>query len=476
MPTAVRRAFGGKRHERDMTEGSIAKNLWLFALPLMVGNLFQQLYNMVDTWVIGQTGNGGAFAAVGNVGPIINILIGLFSGLASGAGVVISRYFGAHEREKLSRAVHTAVAMTLLLAAVFTVLGVLLTPAILRLMLGGEENEVFAYAKEYLTIYFSGLAGLLLYNMGAGILRAVGDSRHPFYFLLVSAVANIVLDLLFVFALGMGVAGVALATVISQALSALLTVLTLLRTPSDVRVRVRAIRLDPAILWRIVVIGIPAALQLALTAFSNVFVQSYIAGVNVSSVAEQTAVLGGWTTYSKIDQFLFLPSQSLSLAATTFVGQNLGAGNVRRARRGVLIACLSALAVTLPAILILMLFAPALAGIFHSDPEIVRYASLLLHYLTPFYIFTCLNQTFASGLRGAGNSTAPMLIMLLSFVGFRQLYLFIVSSYISNDLLPIAFSYPAGWAVCCLSLSLYYAFYKFKAEPTAKKEKDVPAV
>ena len=472
MSTAVRRLFGGKRHDRDMTEGSIAKNLWLFALPLMVGNLFQQLYNMVDTWTIGQTGNSGAYAAVGNVAAIINILIGLFSGLASGASVVISRYYGAHDEERLSRAVHTAVAMTLVLSAIFTAVGVLLTPSILRLMLGGEENEVFAYAKEYLTIYFAGLAGLLIYNMGAGILRAVGDSRHPFYFLLVSAVTNIVLDLLFVFALGMGVAGVALATVIAQALSAVLTVITLLRTPSAVRVTLAAIGIDTAILKRIVIIGIPAAIQLALTAFSNVFVQSYIAGVNVSSVADQTAVLGGWTTYSKIDQFLFLPSQSLALAATTLVGQCLGAGDAVRARRGVWTACLLSLSVTVPAIGLIMLTAPTLAGILTADAAIVEYAPLLLRYITPFYVCTCLNQTFASGLRGAGNSAAPMVIMLSAFVGFRQLYLFIVSSYISNDLLPIAFSYPAGWALCCLCLSVYYAFYKFKAEAPASAEKE----
>ncbi len=468
MSIALRRTFGAKRREMDMTQGSIARNLILFALPLLVGNLFQQLYNMVDTWVIGQTGQNAAYAAVGNVGPVINIMIGLFSGLASGAGVVISRYFGAKEEEKVGRAVHTAAVMTLVLAAVFTVIGVTLTPAILRLMFHGGDNMVFAYAKEYLTIYFAGLTGLLIYNMGAGILRAIGDSRHPFYYLLVSATTNIVLDLIFVFSFDMGVAGVAYATVIAQALSALLTVITLLRTPTCVRLSVRSLRVDLPILKRIVLIGIPAAIQLALTAFSNVFVQSYITGVNATSVADREAILSGWTTYSKIDQFLFLPSQSLALAATTFVGQNLGAGDVPRARRGIRTAFLMALTVTVPLIGILMLSAPFMASIFNSDPAVVEYATLLLRYITPFYIFTCLNQVFASGLRGAGNSTAPMVIMLSSFVGFRQLYLFIVSNFISNDLLPVAFGYPAGWALCCATMALYYRFYKFKTEPSAR--------
>ena len=463
MVTALRRLFGGRRHDVDMTEGSIIKNLVLFALPLLVGNLFQQLYNMVDTWVIGQTGENGAFAAVGSVGPIINIMIGIFSGLASGAGVVISRHFGAHDEEGVRRAVHTSIAATAVLSVVFTVLGLTLSPTAVSLMLRGEGGEVYPYAVTYLTIYFAGISALLIYNMGAGILRAVGDSRHPLYFLIVSAVTNIALDLLFVFALGMGVTGVALATVISEVLSAILTVLTLLRTPSCVRLVPRAIRIDPGTLGSIVLIGIPAAIQLALTAFSNVFVQSYIANVN----GDQTATLAGWTTYSKIDMFLFLPSQSLAIATTTFVGQNLGAGNIPRARRGIRTAFLLAAAVTAPTIGLVMLVAPHLAGIFNPDPAVVAVASLLLRYITPFYIFTCVNQVFAAGLRGAGNSTAPMLIMLLSFVGFRQLYLLVMSSYISNDLIPVAMGYPAGWAICCLVMTVYYLTYKFK-EPKKK--------
>lgn len=460
MSIAVKRMVGGRRHDMDMTTGSIAGNLILFALPLLLGNLFQQLYNMVDTWVIGQTGDTGAFAAVGSVGPIINIMIGLFSGLASGAGVVISRHFGAKEEDKVKRAVHTSMVVTLILSVVFTLLGVVLSPLAVRLMLGGEEGSIYSHAVTYLTIYFAGIVGLLVYNMGSGILRAVGDSRHPFYYLIVSAVTNIVLDLLFVFALDMGVAGVAWATVIAQLFSAVLTVITLLRTPTCVRLSLRELRIDGGILKKIVLIGTPAALQMALTAFSNVFVQSYIAGVNMS----QEIALGGWTAYSKIDMFLFLPSQSLSMAATTFVGQNLGAGNAPRAKRGVMTAFLMAMAVTIPAIGLLELTAPWLAAIFNDDPGVVDCAALLLRWITPFYIFTCANQIFAAGLRGAGNTTAPMVIMLTSFVGFRQLYLFLMSTFISNDLIPVAMGYPAGWALCCLCMCIYYFTYRFRAD------------
>ncbi len=459
MATAV------KRHDRDMTSGSIIGNLLLFALPLLVGNLFQQLYNMVDTWVIGQTGNDGAYAAVGSIAPIINVMIGLFSGFATGAGVVISRAYGAKDVDGVRRAVHTAVAVTLLLTLLFTAVGVIFAPHAVALLLGGRENEVYPHAVPYLTIYFAGIAGLLLYNMGAGILRAVGDSRRPFYFLLVSSLCNIVLDVVFVFLFDMGVRGVALATVIAQLLSAALTVTVLLRTTSCVKVTLQSIRIDTPSLKKIIVFGVPSAIQLALTALSNIFVQSYVAGVN----GDQTAALGGWTSYTKIDQLLFLPSQSLSLAATTFVGQNLGAGNVARARRGVRLALLSALAITLPLTLLVMLLAPHLAGIFNPSPDVVAVATLLLTYLTPFYLCTCFNQVLAAGLRGAGNSTAPMVVMLSALVGFRQIYLFVVSNYISNDLLPIAMGYPAGWVVCMLTMCVYYLAYRFHpAEPTRR--------
>ena len=223
---AIKRFRFGKKNTMDMTQGGIAKNILLFALPLLVGNLFQQLYNLVDTWVIGQTGNDEAFAAVGSVGPIINILIGFFLGFSSGAGVIISQYFGAKDEKSASKTVHTGMALTLVMAGVFTVLGVTMTPLVLKMMLGGEasagEASVFNEAKTYLTIYFSGVISLMIYNMGAGFLRAIGDSQRPFYFLIVAAVTNTVLDLLFVFVFEMGVAGVALATIISQAVSMVL--------------------------------------------------------------------------------------------------------------------------------------------------------------------------------------------------------------------------------------------------------------
>ncbi len=463
-----------KRHDVDMTVGSIPGKLIRFALPLLAGNLFQQLYNMVDTWVIGQTGQSGAYAAVGSVGPIINTLIGFFLGFSSGAGVVISQYYGAKDERNVSRAVHTAMAVTALLSVVFTIAGVLLAPWMLRLMLetGGQSgSDVLPYARTYLTIYFSGVAGLMIYNMGSGILRAVGDSARPFYFLVVSSLLNTVLDLVFVFVFDMGVAGVAYATILSQAVSAVLTVIVLLRTPTCVRLRLRDLRIHRKVLGQIISVGIPSAIQMAITALSNVFVQSYIARADghagytiVGEKDVQTYCLGGWTTYTKIDQFIFLPIQSLSLAATTFVGQNLGVGDERRARRGTYIAYGMATAVTVVVIAAVMLFAPTLAGIFNPDPDVVYFAKLLLRTLTPFYLFPCINQVFSASLRGAGHSRAPMVIMLGTLVVFRQIYLMVISRWVSVDILAMAFSYPVGWMSCSIATLLYFKFANFSGK------------
>lgn len=470
---AVKKRHAGKKLELDMTTGSIAKNLITFAFPLLVGNLFQQLYNMVDTWVIGQTGIAGDYAAVGSIGPIINILIGFFSGLASGVGVVISRHFGARDEDGVRRAVHTSMVMTLVLAVAFTVLGVILAPEMLDLMLDNERegfDEMYGAGETYLRIYFAGVAGLMLYNMGAGILRAVGDSQRPLYFLIVCAVTNTVLDVVFVFCFHMGVAGVALATVISQCLSAVLTLIVLFRTDSCVRLRLKWLRVDTAMLKRIINIGIPSAIQMALTAFANVFVQSYIAGTE----GNMTVNTGGWTTYSKVDQFIFLPMQSLALATTTFVGQNLGVGNVERAKTGARMAYFMSTACSIVIMVPTMIFAAPISGIFNSDPEIVATSTRLLHVITPFYLFCSVNQVFSAALRGAGNSRVPMLIMLTSFIGVRQVYLFIMSRYISNELIPIGISYPVGWFTCCVLTLIYYLHFDFAKVKTVSEENSEP--
>ena len=455
------------RRNIDMTQGSIALNILRFAFPLLLGNLFQQLYSMVDTWVIGQTGNDGAYAAVGSVGPVINVLIGFFLGLSSGAGVIISQYYGAKNEKRVNEVVHTAMALTAILAVIFTVLGILITPHLLTLMLSTEEGvgEVYPHAKTYLAIYFAGVSGLMFYNIGAGILRAIGDSFRPFIYLVVASITNIILDLVFVFWFDMGASGVALATVIAQGFSALLTIITLMRTSTCVRFSFRKLHIDTSILKKIFVVGIPAGVQMAITSFSNMFVTRYIGGAN----GVQQTLLSGWTTYTKIDQFIFLPMQSISLAATTFVGQNLGGGDEKRAKKGTYTAYFMATCVTAVLIVIIMIFAPYLAAFFNDTPDVVDCATLLLHYITPFYMFCCINQVFSASLRGAGRTGAPMIIMLVSFVAFRQIYLFLVSTFISNELIVLAFGYPMGWGLCALLTLIYYKKVGYKSKQLVEK-------
>lgn len=444
---SAKHRFSGGKQNVDMTEGNIVRHLILFALPLLIGNIFQQLYNTVDTWVVGNYVSDEAFSAVGSVGPIINMLIGFFLGLSSGAGVVIAQYYGAKQYDRVSDTVHTSVVMTLALAVIFTVVGILMAPTMLRFMKTPEN--VFPESQSYLTIYFAGVIGLMIYNIGSGILQAVGDSLRPFCFLVVSAVLNIGLDLLFVLAFHMGVEGVALATILSQGVSAALTVFTLARSDSCIRLSLKKLKIHGKMLKKIIRVGIPAALQMTITAFSNVFVQSYINYFG-------SDFMGGWTAYSKMDQVIFLPMQSLALASTTFVGQNLGINKVDRAREGANKALWMAVISTLIIMVPVIAFAPSLVRFFNDKKEVIDYGTALLRYITPFYVLCCVNQVYSGALRGAGNSRTPMIIMLVSFVLFRQVYLYIMANYISNTFLAIAMGYPAGWFLCSAATYIYY--------------------
>ena len=443
----IKALFGGRKRDVDMTEGNIFRHLITFAMPLLIGNIFQQLYNMVDTWVVGNYVSNEAFSAVGSVGPIINMLIGFFLGLSSGAGVVISQYYGAKRFNEVQKTVHTAITMTIILGVLFTAIGIMMTPFMLRFM--KTPDNVFPESSAYLRIYFSGVLGLMIYNIGAGILRAVGDSKRPFYFLVVSAVLNTILDLVFVLGFRMGVQGVAYATIIAQGVSAILVMWTLMRTDSCIKFRIKSIGMHMDMMKKIIKVGIPAAIQMAITSFSNIFVQSYINFFGADCMS-------GWTAYAKIDQLLFLPMQSIALASTTFVGQNLGINKVDRAKKGVRTALVMAACSTILVMIPVLIFAPHAVAFFNNKAEVVEYGTLLLRWVSPFYVLCCVNQVYSGALRGAGDSRAPMIIMLTSFVLFRQAYLFIVANFISNTILPIAMSYPAGWLLCSTLTFIYF--------------------
>ena len=448
-----------------MTEGNIPRHLISFAIPLLIGNLFQMMYNMVDTWVVGHFVSDAAFSAVGTLGSVTNLMIGCFMGLTSGAGVVISRFFGAKKYDRVKSAVNTSVIMTVVLCIAFTVLGLALIPVFLKIL--DMPSDVRAEAVIYLGIWFSGISGLMIYNMGSAIMRAVGDSRRPFIYLVVAAITNTVLDLLFVIVFKWGVAGVAIATVIAQALSATLTVISLHKEESCVKITFTGIRAEGELVREIVRVGFPAALQMAITSFSNIFVQSYINYFGKEC-------MGGWTAYTKIDQIVLLPMQSLSLASTTFVGQNIGQHQVKRAEQGANTALLMSFGATAALILPIMIFSGFFVSIFNTNPDIISYGTLFLRWLTPFYLFWCVNQVYAGALRGVGNSIAPMIIMLSCFVLFRQTYLFVVSRFISNTILPIAMGFPAGWALSAVITFIYYKVVGLT--PRGERRKELKAV
>lgn len=432
---------------RDMTQGSIMKQVVLFALPLMLGNVFQMLYNTVDSIVVGNFVGKEALAAVGSTTALVNIMVFFFNGFSVGAGVVIARHFGARNMQKLHISVETTMAATFAMCVLFTVGGVLAVKPMLRFM--ATPDDVFQDATTYLRIYIAGISGLLIYNMGSGILRAVGDTTRPLYFLVLTSVMNIVLDLVFVLGLKLGISGVAFATIISQFISAGLTLRLLSGTEDIYKLTWNDLKIDWDVLRQIFAVGLPTAIQSVLTSFSNAFVQSYINSFG-------SGVMAGWSTYNKLDQFVFLPIQSLSMAATTFVSQNLGAGQKERAAKGTFATVGFSLAVTAVIVTFVQIFAKTLVALFTSDEEVITLGAMFVATNSFFLLFNCINHVLAGALRGRGDSRAPMIIMLLTFVLMRQIYLFVLTRYISNTPRWVGFGYPVGWMFCCVIEIAYY--------------------
>lgn len=436
-----------KTKTRDMTQGSIVKQVILFSLPLMLGNIFQMLYNTVDSVVVGNFVGTEALAAVGATTIIINMLVFFFNGFATGASVVIGRYFGARDMKQLHRSVETTMAATFVLSVVFTVVGVLGVDPMLKFM--STPEDVFPQAAVYLRIYNAGFSGLLIYNMGSGLLRAVGDTTRPLYFLILTSVLNIVLDLVFVLVFKMGIAGVAYATIISQFISAGLTLMLLTRTKEIYRMTWHDLKIDMGILGQIVAVGLPAGIQSVITSFSNIFVQSYINYFGSGCMA-------GWSCYNKLDQFIMLPMQSMAMASTTFVSQNIGAGKLKRVEKGTWTTVGLTLAFTGAIIALVDIFAPQAVELFTNDPIVVDYGVKFTRVILAFMLFNCVNHVLAGGLRGMGDSKGPMLIMLLSFVAVRQAYLYVMTHFVANTAVVVGFGYPVGWMTCCFIEVIYY--------------------
>ena len=452
-----------KTTAKDMTEGPILRQLIAFALPLMLGNVFQMLYNTVDSVIVGNFVSKQALAAIGSTTMIVNLFVFFFNGFSIGAGVVIGQYFGARDMEKLHDAIETTMAATFILSLLFSLLSFVIVDPLLRMM--STPEDVFHDASVYLRIYLGGIAGLLIFNMGSGVLRAVGDSTRPLYFLIFTSLLNIALDLFFVLVLKMGVAGAAVATIVSQFLSAALILVLLSRTRDIYRLECRELCIRWPILRRVFAIGLPAAVQSVITALSNVFVQGYI---NVFG----SDVMAGWSSYNKLDQFIMLPMQSMAMSATTFVSQNVGAGNDRRSDRGTVAALGLTCAVTGSIIALLVAFAPGAVRLFSPDEAVIRYGVLFIRTNVIFLLFNCINHVLAGALRGRGDSRGPMIIMLASFVALRQIYLFVVTHYFANTPRIVGIGYPVGWVSCCAAELLYFALKRRKR--LAAEEKTRP--
>ena len=429
-----------------MTEGSIIKQILLFSVPLMFGNVFQMLYNTVDSIVVGNFVGTEALAAVGSTTMICNMVVFFFNGFAVGAGVVIGQFFGSRSMRQLHIAIETTMALTFISCVVFSVLGVLGVVPMLKFM--AVPDDVMPEASLYLRIYFAGISGLLIYNMGSSILRAVGDSIRPLIFLIITSLLNTVLDLLFVIGFHMGIEGVAIATILAQFVSAVIILVLLTRTDDIYKMTWHDLRIDKGLIRRIIEIGLPAGIQMVLTAFSNVFVQSYINFFG-------SACMAGWGCYNKLDSFIMLPMQSMAMAATTFVSQNIGAKKVDRANRGTAATLALTLFVTGAIAVLIVTFAGPAVRLFTQDENVVAFGILFIHTNTIFLVFNCVNHVLAGALRGRGDSRGPMIIMLVSFVLIRQIYLFVVTRFIVNTPKVVGFGYPLGWMACCLIEAVY---------------------
>ena len=448
--TGVQHKTGGTR---DMTRGPILKQLLLFAVPLLFGNIFQMLYNTVDSIVVGNFVGKEALAAVGSTTMIINMLVFFFNGFSVGAGVVIGQRFGAKEEKELHTAVETTMALTFVFCVLFTIIGMSYVRPMLYLM--ATPEDVFDNAASYLNIYFAGISGLLIYNMGSGILRAVGNTTLPLMFLVLTSILNIILDLFFVISLHMGIEGVAYATILSQFLSAALTLLLLSRTKEIYRMVWRDLRIDKTVTKLIFAVALPAGIQSVITAFSNTFVQAYINYFGSSCMA-------GWSCYNKLDQVVFLTTQSIAMAATSFVSQNIGAKQEERANRGTVVSMALAVSTIVVVGGTLVLNARQAVRLFTQDESVIAFGVMFIRTNTMFVMFNGVNHVLAGALRGRGDSRGPMYIMLMGFVVLRQIYLFVLTRFISNTPRPVGFSYPVGWMLTMIMELTYYMYRRKK--------------
>lgn len=433
-----------------MTEGPIWKRMILFAIPLFLGNLFQQLYNTADSLIVGNFLGSDALAAVSSSGSLIFLMVGFFNGISLGAGVVIARYFGAREKEKVQDAIHTTVAFGIVAGILLTAIGLIMTPTFLRWM--GTPADVLKNSVLYFRIYFLGSIAFVLYNIFVGILQSVGDSRHPLIYLIISSVTNVVLDLLFIGVFRFGVGSAAVATILSQFLSAILCLIHLMRCKEDYQIHLKKIRFDFPMLKLIISNGLPSGFQNSIISFANVIVQSNINSFGKMAVA-------GCGAYSKIEGFGFLPITCFALSLTTFISQNLGARQYERAKKGAKFGVLCSITMAEIVGIIIFFTAPYLVAAFNNDPQVVAFGTAQARTITLFYFLLAFSHCIAGILRGAGKSTIPMFVMLICWCIIRVSYITVAVRSIP-DIKVIFWAYPITWTLSSILFIIYY----FKAD------------
>ena len=430
----------------SLTEGSIWKAMLLFALPVFIGNVFQQFYNAFDSWCVGNFIGENALAAVSSSGSLIWMMTSFFNGMAMGAGVVIARYFGAKDYDSMKKSIHTAIAFGFITGVVMTVIGIGFTPTILRWM--GTPEEVFPHSVSYFRWYFAGAIFIVMYNIFVGILHAVGDSKHPLYYLIVSTIINIALDLLFVAVLGYGVGSAAIATTVSQGISAILCCIHLLRIDAPYRISLKAIRFGGKSLKDIIRFGLPSAVQNSVISIANVVVQANINSFGKSAMA-------GCGAYAKLEGFTFLPIICFTQALSTFVGQNLDAHQHERTKKGVAFGLICCCIMAECIGLFSYLFAPELIGIFINTPDSIAYGTQHMQVIAPFFCLAAFSHCIAAIMRGAGKPTVPMFTMLACWCLFRVAYISVAVKLV-NQLTTVSFAYPITWILSSVVFLIYY--------------------
>ncbi len=444
--TCLKEVYELNSKKTSMIEGSIWKAMLLFALPLFLGNVLQQLYNTFDAWCVGNFIDENALAAVSSSGSLIFMMVSFFNGIAMGAGVVIAKAFGAKEYDSMRKSIHTAIAFGLVTGVILTIAGVLTTPIILKLM--GTPKEVLPQSIEYFKYYFYGAIFIVMYNIFVGILHAVGDSKHPLYYLLYSTIINIILDLLFVGLLRLGVGSAAIATTISQGVSALLCFIHLLKVDAPYKVRIKEIRFHKKSLYNIIRFGLPSGIQNSVISIANVFVQS-----NINSFGK--AAMAGCGSYSKLEGFAFLPVTCFAQGLSTFVGQNLGAKQYKRVKKGVGfgIACSGIMAEIIG--VVSYVFAPELIGMFTDSTEAIRYGTEHMRTICLFYFLLSFSHCIAGIMRGAGKATVPMVTMLVCWCIIRVSYITIAVRIIPEQT-TISWAYPITWTLSSIIFLIYF--------------------